>query len=155
MSHPYRRFSDRQIVSADEALDASGAIRSGYGPTGSMQPGDHIGFNMAFFGDSQPTGSRVYMTDANLSDPEIDFRNSPEGREFVALARANFYTSNPPATSGRTWTEEMASDAIKAEYGKRVGLRKSAVDAAIQRPGLMVAADAALAAHGLRTSRTI
>ena len=61
----YRRLSDNQMVQDSEAVDAHGTLRSGYAMASNMlQPGQHIGFNMAFV-DSAPKAAPVAISDAD------------------------------------------------------------------------------------------
>jgi hypothetical protein len=93
---PYRRVSDGTMVADSEALDASGALRSGYAASmGMLQPGQHIGFDIMMTDTGKVIRSRGF-TDAatastvSLSDADRQFADSAEGRQHIALCRSSF-----------------------------------------------------------------
>lgn len=135
----YRRARDGMLVDGSEALDANGILRSGYGP-GCMQPGEHIGFDMALL-DAAP-GNRIMFRDALLTDAETAFRDSAEGREAIAYAKSCAATRDAMGGT-RSWTEADERIAVKNAMMARDAHRRRIADADAARGGLAAAEAAA------------
>jgi hypothetical protein len=97
MTQTYRRIADGMMVDGSEALDERGAIRSGYGAR-FVQPGDYIGFDMAFL-DHAPVG-RMMFRDADPARPTVP-PSLPGARELRDAIRANRHNADalPQATA--------------------------------------------------------
>lgn len=94
----YIRISDGRRADASEACAADGSIRPGY-RSNFVQPGDYIGFDMAFLDkrsgvvkDGEVVRVPMMLRDgANatfLTDAERTFADSAEGAEAIAFAKS-------------------------------------------------------------------
>jgi len=150
MSFTYIRSADGAAASEAEALDANRRLRPGFkfGPIGD---GQHIGFAAAFMDSAHraptPTFAMADATRSNtmLTDAEIVFRDSPEGREAVAFARS-CVAARDAFGGTRTWTDADERIAIQNALRARDHARQRTAAYQAARPALQAAEAAALQA---------
>jgi len=136
----YRRLSDNQMVHDSEAVDGAGALRSGYAiASGMLQPGQHIGFNMAFMDSAARSGS-VSMSDAESA--AIVAR-----AEMTHRTRTAYLGDRAPA-----FTAEQAASAVRQASAERSRMTDSAVSLAASAEAARVEAGAARAEMIARVS---
>lgn len=129
----YRRLSDNQMVHDSEAVDGAGTLRSGYAMASNMlQPGQHIGFNMAFM-DSVARSGSVSLSDAESA--AIVAR-----AEMVHRTRTAYLGDSAPA-----FTAEQAASAVRQASAERSRMNDSAASLATSAEAARVEAGAARA----------
>lgn len=116
-----------------------------------MQPGEHVGFDMAFM-DSAARAGHVFLTDATtFNDAERQFADSAEGQFVVAQARTSHARKNRYlGDSARDFTEAMAANAVRAAVAQKAGTQSLLDRAAADEPRLRAEADAARRSRFLR-----
>ena len=129
----YRRLSDNQMVQDSEAVDGAGTLRSGYAMASNMlQPGQHIGFNMAFV-DSAPRSGSVSLSDAESA--AIVAR-----AEMIHRTRTAYLGDSAPA-----FTAEQAASAVRQASTDRSRVTDSAASFVASAEAARVEAGAARA----------
>jgi hypothetical protein len=127
---PYRRVSDGTMVADSEALDATGALRSGYAASmGMLQPGQHIGFDIMMTDTGKSVRSRTFYDTAavSLSDAERTFADSVEGRAAIAYERYKHRLSDAHrGANARPWNDAMQAEAVRKLTAQQVSDRTQA-----------------------------
>ena len=145
---PYRRISDNQMVADSEALDASGALRSGYAASMSswIQPGDYLSFDVTMTDTGKTVRSRAFCDAAtvSLSDAERIFADSSAGRSAIAHARyVHDLTESHRGRDAQPWNDAIEADAVRKLTADQTRLAATLADQTRQAATLRNDADAA------------
>lgn len=145
---PYRRISDNQMVADSEALDAAGALRSGYAASMSswLQSGDYMSFDVTMTDTGKTVCSRAFCDAAmvSLSDAERNFADSSAGRSALAHARyVHDLTESHRARDAQPWNDAIEADAVRKLTADQTRLAATLADQMRQATALRNDADAA------------
>ncbi|MCK8457035.1 hypothetical protein [Sphingomonas faeni] len=149
---PYRRVSDGTMVADSEALDASGALRSGYAASMAsawMGPGDYIGFDVMMTDTGKTVRSRNFCDTANpgavsLTDAERTFADSGAGRSEIAHARyVHDLSQSHLGANAQPWSEAIEAQTVRKLTGNHARTAATLADQTHQAAALRIEADAA------------
>jgi len=141
----YRRLSDNQMVHDSEAVDGAGTLRSGYAMASNMlQPGQHIGFNMAFMDSAGRAPVSATHAAIAVTDAERTFLDSSAGRSAIAHARyVHDLSESHRGADAQPWNDAIEADAVRKLTADQTRLAATLVDQTRQAATLRNDADAA------------
>ncbi len=129
----YRRLSDNQMVHDSEAVDGAGTLRSGYAMASNMlQPGQHIGFNMAFMDSVARSGS--------VSLPDAESAAIVARAEMIHRTRTAYLGDSAPV-----FTADQAASAVRQASVERSRVTDSLANLATTADAARAEAEAARA----------
>ncbi len=139
---PYRRISDNQIVADSEALDASGALRSGYAANMSswLQSGDYMSFDVTMADTGKTVRARSFCDAGGVSLSDTESAAIVARAEMVHRTRTAYLGDSAPA-----FTAEQAASAVRQASAERSRMNDSAASLATGAEAARVEAGAARA----------
>lgn len=121
MPHTYIRARDGLPVPYAEAIASDGKLRDGY-RFGALQSGEAVTFDVMMMDGAAGSLTRVPLVDA---DAEALFRDSPEGREYLARRRQAFELAHPIGSMAK-WTASAEASAVRDGLIEREAEQRSA-----------------------------